>query len=265
MSGYALLTLLPNKGGERYALALLPPLAILGAMAISSVESTRLRRGLAVLALVAGTLNYAGITWESRLSSLTHHHFDVFPHAMPLEERERKGWPTGEALKALSGLRPSSSELGPFVEGTKSLDDARFVEAAYRRFLAREADSGSLKSYVESLRVRSRTEIVEEILHSKEFAARPLRVLVVPDHRVFNAATLRYLAELERLPLMFERPVRGDEPADAALIKEGGPQGPWPDALASPDVTEAVERRAGAVLSYPCPDGSRVLVLRLRP
>src|SRR3972149_5620954 len=38
-SGYALIAILPNKGGERYVLALLPPLAVFGARAISKVEA----------------------------------------------------------------------------------------------------------------------------------------------------------------------------------------------------------------------------------
>jgi len=58
-----------------------------------------------VLALAAGTLNYAGITWLSGLSSWTHHHFRPFPHAMPLEAHEIRGWPT---LGASSAERPSS-------------------------------------------------------------------------------------------------------------------------------------------------------------
>jgi hypothetical protein len=264
VSGYALLTLLPNKGGERYVLAFLPALAVLGALAISRIEPPVLRRSLAVFAVAMGALNYAGLTWKAELRAMTHHHFDVFPHAMPLEEHERRGWPTDEVLGTLVSLRPSPSESAGFIESTKDLDDERFVDEAYRRFLRRDAEEAGRKSYVESLRERSRADLVEEILRSDEFRSRPLRVLVVSDHRVFNAATLNYLAELERRPLRFQRVVRGDELADAALVKKGGPQGPWPQSLPTAEVVAAVEVRFVPADAFTCPDGSRIVVLRIR-
>ncbi len=267
-SGYALLAILPNKGGERYVLALLPPLAVLGTRAISRVERPSVRGVLTVLALAAGTLNYAGITWPSDLSPLTHNHLRPFPHAMPLEAHEIRGWPTREVLQALSDLRESSvspSELESFVEGARGLDDEAFVDAAYREWLKRDPDPAGRKAYVESLPRRSRTEVIESILKSDEFRLRPLLVLVVPDHRVFNAATLQYLAESERRPLSFRRAGEGDgvAEADAAILKEGGPQGPWPDDRVPPEVLEAIESRASDRTGFRCPDGSRILVLPL--
>ena len=101
-----------------------------------------------VLALAAGTLNYAGITWLSGLSSWTHHHFRPFPHAMPLDAHEIRGWPTSEVLQALSDLRQKSlspSELDSFVESTRSLDDEAFVDAAYRAWLGRAPDPSGRK------------------------------------------------------------------------------------------------------------------------
>jgi hypothetical protein len=265
-SGYALIAILPNKGGERYVLALLPPLAVLGARAISKVEAPSVRRLLVVLTLAAGTLNYAGITWPSGLSSWTHHHFRPFPHAMPLDAHEIRGWPTSEVLQALSDLRQKSlspSELDSFVESTRRLDDEAFVDAAYRAWLGREPDPSGRKAYLESLAGRSRMEAIESIFRSEEFRLRPLRVLVVPDHRVFNAATLQYLAESERRPLSFRRVAQGDDiaEADAAILKEGGPQGPWPNDIVPPEILETIESRAGDSMGFRCPDGSRILVL----
>ncbi len=267
-SGYALLTILPNKGGERYVLALLPPLAVLGAIAISGVETRAARGALVGVALAASVLNYAGITWNSELSAWTHNHHNPFPHAMPLEEHERRGWPTTNVLETLGELRESafsSSGLESFVERTRGLEDGAFVDETYRSWLGREADPEGRKAYMRSLQDRSRVELVESVLDSEEFRARPLRVLVVPDHRVFNAATLQYLAESDRLPLSFRRVARGDDEADAALIKEGGPQGPWPDSLTSSETVRAIEKRASEATRFPCPDGSRVLVMRLQP
>ncbi len=265
VSGYALLAILPNKGGERYVLALLPPLAVLGARAISKVEAPSVRRSLVVLALTAGTLNYAGITWPSALSSWTHHHFSVFPHAMPLEAHEIRGWPTSQVLQALSDLRQQSlspSELESFVESARGLDDEAFVEAAYREWLRREPDPAGRAAYLESLASRSRAQVIESLLRSDEFRLRPLRVLVVPDHRVFNAATLQYLAESERRSLSFQRAALAE--ADAAIVKEGEPQGPWPDSLPSQEILDAIESRSSDRIGFRCPDGSRILVLSLR-
>jgi len=265
-SGYALLAILPNKGGERYVLALLPPLAVLGARAISRVEAPSLRRFLVVLALAAGTLNYAGITWSSAVSAWTHHHLRPFPHAMPLEANSGP-WPASEVLRALSDLRRTTfsiSELEHFVEGTRGLDDEAFVEASFREWLRREADPPGRKAYVEDLAGRSRMEIVESIVLSEEFRKRPVRVLVVPDHRVFNAATLQYLAESDRRPLSFRRPTKADDVADAVLLKEGGPQGPGPGAVVPPEILDAIMNRAGDGALFPCSDGSRILLLPLR-
>jgi hypothetical protein len=64
--------------------------------------------------------------------------------------------------------------------------------------------------------------------------------------------------------LRFQRVVRGDELADAALVKKGGPQGPWPQSLPTAEVVAAVEVRGVEADSFPCPDGSRIVVLRIR-
>jgi len=264
-SGYLLLAILPNKGGERYVLALLPALAVLGALAISAIESTPARRAFVVLAVAAGALNYTGITWPSALSSWTHNHLLPFPHAMPLEAHELRGWPTRDVLQTLSDLRRRSfspSEPERFVETTRHLDDGGFVEAAYREWLGRDADPNGREAYVERLSQGSRLQVIESLLQSDEFRRRPLRVLVVPDHRVFNAATLQYLAESERLSLSFRRADLGE--ADAAILKEGGPQGPWPGSFVSTEIVEAIERGAGGRTGFPCPDGSRIVVLSLR-
>ncbi len=264
-SGYALLAILPNKGGERYVLALLPALAVLGALAISNVESAFARRTLVALAVAAGALNYAGITWPSALSQWTHNHLLPFPHAMPLEAHELGGWPTREVLRSLGDLRRRSvspSRLERFVEGARDLDDRAFVDAAYREWLRRDPDPEGRAAYVERLAKGGRREVIESLLQSDEFRLRPLRVLVVPDHRVFNAATLQYLAESERRPLSFRRADLGA--ADAAILKDGGPQGPWPGDVVSREIVEAIQSRADERAAFPCPDGSRILVLSLR-
>jgi hypothetical protein len=184
---------------------------------------------------------------------------------MPLEAHELGGWPTREVLRALGDLRQRAlfpSGLERFFESTRGLDDRGFVDAAYREWLRRDPDPQGRAAYVERLAKGDRREVIESLLQSDEFRLRPLRVLVVPDHRIFNAATLQYLAESERRSLSFRR--ADLEGADAAILKEGGPQGPRPGSAVAREIVEAIERDAGERIGFPCPDGSRILVLSLR-
>ena len=61
--GYAILTVVPNKGAERYALPLLPPLALLLAGSIEGLRPPWARRGMVIVAVAVGTFNYVGITY----------------------------------------------------------------------------------------------------------------------------------------------------------------------------------------------------------
>jgi 4-amino-4-deoxy-L-arabinose transferase-like glycosyltransferase len=62
--GYAILTVVPNKGGERYALALLPPIALLLAGSIEGLGHRWLRQSVMVLAIAIGAFNYIGLTYR---------------------------------------------------------------------------------------------------------------------------------------------------------------------------------------------------------
>jgi hypothetical protein len=104
----------------------------------------------------------------------------------------------------------------------------------YHLLLKREPDAKAFQKYVAARRGGTMTSeaFIEEILTSREFRSRSLRVLVVPDHPLLNASTLRYYAEVERLPVIFshigEGPVeqRRLQEYDCALTKSGGYQGP---------------------------------------
>ncbi|MGH9333756.1 MAG: hypothetical protein ACRD21_08405, partial [Vicinamibacteria bacterium] len=121
-SGYLLLTVLPNKGGERYLLALLPPLAVITALAIAAISAPQVRRSAAALALAAGAINYVGLTWQSPLTAWTHHHFGTFPHNQPLRPSEMQGWPVDAVLDSLTEIRdkklapPSPADVERFIE-----------------------------------------------------------------------------------------------------------------------------------------------------
>jgi hypothetical protein len=97
-------------------------------------------------------------------------------------------------------------------------------------------------------------------------------VLVAPDHRVFNASTLRYEAEAGRRPLSFVHLASAralDERLwefDAGLVKEGGSQGPPHELHALSAVEHALRRHAldwEASDTYECPDGSRIRVVAM--
>jgi hypothetical protein len=224
-SGYLLLTLLPNKGGERYVLALLPPIAVIAARSISAISAKAVRTAILAAALLAGIVNYVGLTWEGFFTAWTHHHFGTFPHSQPLRPEEARGFPVEELLDSLVRMREqklaSPPEVREFVLETSSRTDDEFLRAAYRRFLGRDPDPAGLEAY----RKEPRATIVESLVSSEEYRSRPLRVQVVPDHRVLNAATLTYLAVRDRLPLSFHHsPSEGIVPdawlewdADAAL------------------------------------------------
>jgi hypothetical protein len=204
-SGYLLLALLPNKGGERYVLALLPPIAVIGSRSISAIPARGARAAVLAAALLSGSLNYIGLTWEGPLTVWTHHHFGTFPHSQPLRAADLRGWRVEGLLASLVEIRERKLAYPPEVTGflleTSSLGEDEFLEVAYRRFLGRSPDSAGLEAY----RKEPRAAVLESLVSSEEFRTRPLRVLVVPDHRLVNAATLSYLAERDRLPLSFHR------------------------------------------------------------
>jgi dolichyl-phosphate-mannose-protein mannosyltransferase len=73
VSGYALLTVASNKGDARYALSLLPPIALIVAGGLDRIHHAGSRRALTVAVLVVGLFNYVALTcglpaaWAERL------------------------------------------------------------------------------------------------------------------------------------------------------------------------------------------------------
>jgi hypothetical protein len=108
------------------------------------------------------------------------------------------------------------------------------VRLLYRLFLGREPQQRELQKYIDPLRRRelNRDVLIEIFKGSKAFKARRARVLVVPDHPQFNASTLRYYAEVDRLPLEFTHILDGPITAERLqrnefiLTKSRGYQGP---------------------------------------
>jgi hypothetical protein len=287
--GYVILTVVPNKEGERYVLSLLPALAVLLAGAIATIASRPLRSGFTAAAVAIGAFNYAGLTYgpayPARAVSLPPLEIvsHEFPHYVAFRESLGPGpgrpWPIRDAFAALeqrAGELRARPARDPHVlerlGRARRAGDREYVAAAYRLLLKREPEASGVAAYVADLRRGALTHegVVESIRLSDEYRERPLRVLVVPDHPALNASTLLYYAVLERRTLGFEGPRAGLESRDglldfdAALVKQGGSQ-------ALPHVVGDVERlraelrrEAGAQAlrpAFPCPDGSQLEIV----
>ncbi len=179
--GYGILTVVPLKGEERFAQALLPPLALLLSGSIEGIQHRWLRGGVMVAAIGIGAFNYIGLTYEPRLIPRTHY---LHPFAVISFEYPHYSW-------IRSKLHLSQGTHWPILDVLSLLAD-----------LSARVKTGEVK------------------------------VLVVPDHPVFNASTLRYYAEVYRSPLIFSHisdgPINRDrlQEYDFVLVKSGGYQGP---------------------------------------
>lgn len=286
--GCLILTLVPNKGGEHYVLSLLSGLAVLLAGRIAGIASSRVRGAAAAAAVAIGCFNYAGLTYGPaypprlvkagplEIVSLQFPSYVGFRAS--LEPGPGRPWPVHDVVATLAqhaadlrALPASSVQAHARLQQARLAGDRAYVATAYRLLLKREADVPGTAAYLADLRNGLGYEHVPESLRlSDEFRERPLRVLVVPDHSVFNASTLLYQAVLERRPVVFVGPQAGlDSPDglwdfDAAIVKRGGNQG-LPHAL--PDVERLLveldrggpPRRLGD--AFACPDGSLVEIV----
>jgi hypothetical protein len=248
VGGYLALSLVPNKAGDRYPVALLPPIAALLATALLRWPAPRTRRALVAAALLLGSWNTLSLTiplpFRSQLALrpprrplILHRPGAVWvrnPLPLPL-----LGWPTREVVSSLAGARAAILRLGAARalalgsgRGAGSVEDQ--VRLAYRHVLRRPAEPYQASAHAEALAygVLSEASLVERLLDSTEWRSRSLHVLVLPDHPFVNASTLNYYAVLDGRPLLFVRdtgqPVSRDElPGyDVVVAKAGGYQGP---------------------------------------
>ncbi|MGH8070509.1 MAG: glycosyltransferase family 39 protein [Candidatus Entotheonellia bacterium] len=219
--GYAVLTAVPLKNG-RQTLALLPPLALLLAGCIDSLDTRWLRRSVLVIAMMVGTVNYVGTTYETPLIPkevsilppfffIKHqysHYSWIRSYLHPSADTQ---WPIEDILFILArraaGIEERNIESGriQFPNRAQSLSSEAYVWLVYYQLLKREPDEKESRGYVEALRegTLTREGIFDAIIASSEYRERPSRILVVPLHPVFNAGTLQYYAELRRYPLSF--------------------------------------------------------------
>jgi hypothetical protein len=283
LAGYLLLTLSRNKTADRYVVFLVPPVAVLMAGALARLPRGGWRRVALSAALLMGLENYVALTWPGA-------GFPLLAWRPPLvltPSRPRQAWlrtetqvpETGWPLPAIvetlwRSAGATKARLLPVLlaETPRGDPPEEQVRAAYRRLLRRQADPLGLDTYSRELRngTRSSAQLLEALAASDEFAARPLRVLVVPDHPFANASTLRYYAEVARAHVAFDGvdpvqlPPLPLEEFDALVVKDGGYQGPAFSTRHVPWV-EARLRTGGAPFeqpptAFPCPDGSSLLV-----
>lgn len=285
LGGYVLLSLMRNKTADRYVLFLLPPLAVLGARAIVGLPRGGWRRAVLAAAVLMGCANYAALTWpQAGLELLSWSPPGGLKAYRPRQQwlRMEPGvpegdWPLVPIVTTLSGMKDATkarlvaSLTTDGLPGAPVSSPEERVRAAYRRLLRREPDPQGLRAYARELRegVAGPTHLFRSLAASHEFAARPLRVLVVPDHPFLNVSTLRYYAEVARAPVAFDHlesgPV-GPWPLayyDVLLVKDGGYQGP---AFSTTHVPWFEAQLHGGhagferAASFPCPDGSQALV-----
>ena len=248
--GYAVLTVVPNKGGERYALALLPPIALLLAGSIEGLGHRWLRQSVMVSAIAIGVFNYIGLTYGLPLIPQRWYFppWTVIGHEYPhyswirstLPDSTSLQWPIHDILSILAD--DSAKITSRIVEAVRSgslgrtegLSIDEDVQMLYRILVKREPGKKSRQRYADALREGkiTRDALIEIILASPEFRALRAKVLVVPDHPLFNPSTLHYYAEVYRFPLAFfhisDNPISREQLQgyDFVLVKNGGYQGP---------------------------------------
>ncbi len=283
---YAALTLSRNKAPDRYTLVLLPPLAVWAAGRLVSLPSARWRRAGLAAALLAGAANFVGLTWETgiRLQWRYLPPFALRAYAPPQAWLRSTAvlsadWPIDRVLRELTALRAGAVN-GMAVGGVQwqdgALATAEDVRHAYRVLLKREPDEAGLLAYEQEIAAgaMSRAQLAQSMLQSDEARERPLHVLAAPQHFLFNVNTLRYAAELERLPLLISPlpdPPIGPaelEAYDAVVVKEGTQAGAEGPAAATADLSALLAAEGSpfaGVAGLPGPDGSMIRIFTSIP
>jgi 4-amino-4-deoxy-L-arabinose transferase-like glycosyltransferase len=282
---YAALTLSRNKAPDRYTLVLLPPLAVWAAGRLVSLQPARWRRiGLAA-AVFAGAVNFVSLTWETGLPLQWRYvpPFAIRAYTPPQAWLRSTAflsaeWPSASVLRELAGIRAGALN-GIYAWAARQQDSApasiEDVQRAYRALLKREPDETGLLAYESDIASGSltRTQLAQSMAQSDEARSRPLHVLAAPQHLLFNVNTLRYAAEMERLPLLIsplpDTPIRlvDLEAYDVILVKDGtqaGAEGPAAGAANLSALLAEKDSPFAAVAGFPGPDGSMIRIFTTR-
>jgi 4-amino-4-deoxy-L-arabinose transferase-like glycosyltransferase len=286
--GYVILTLVPNKGEERYALPLLPPMALLISAAVMRIGRAWARHTVMGLIIIIGSVNYLGLTYglPGLPTKLAVNSMAIISHEYPhyswvsskVSATVDGQWPISAILATLAGhvqqrrmaeITELHQRLSHTAEGRSADED---VQQIYHLILRREPDKRGFEKHTRALRAGqlSRAGLIDLLRETPEYARQQARVLVVPDHPSFNASTLRYYAEAERLPLSFFHILDGPIAAerlqmyDFVLVKSSGYQGPEFSTRYTAQILAHVEREdSGFVIlsqRFAFPDGAYIVV-----
>jgi hypothetical protein len=286
--GYLALTLAPNKGEERYAQPLLPPLALLLSGGIEAIGRRWVRRGMIALTLVVGGFNYLGLTYDlpwipqrlyiSRLALISRE----YPHYSWVRSKTPAShdyhWPISAILSLLTDLTnlhklKAIADLHTiFRDRGEEMSIEEEIRIIYRAILQHEPGKRALQKDVAALRAGSLTRdaLIDTLIASAEFKNRRSKVLVVPDHPQFNASTLRYYAEVERVPLSFSHILEGPitpeqlQEYEFILVKDTGYQGPEFSTRYTAEIYERLLQPGSGFVSlaerFPFPDHSHIVI-----
>ena len=286
--GYAILTVVPNKGEERYAQPLLSPIALLLAGSVAAIGWHWLRRVMVLIVVAIGGFNYLGLTYGLPVipRQLYVHPLALVSHEYPhfswvrskIHRLPDTPWRISDILFVLANLYDKhriglERELcAPLTGPVPELTSAEDVRLIFRVLLQREPHRRELQGYTELLRQGklTRERVIELLKASAAFKNQRANVLVVPDHPLFNASTLRYYAEIDRLPLRFSHLVNGPITAERLqgyafiLTKPGGYQGPEFSTRYTNEIQAVLlQREVGFVAlpdHFPFPDGSPIVI-----
>jgi 4-amino-4-deoxy-L-arabinose transferase-like glycosyltransferase len=286
--GYIILSLVPNKGEERYAQPLLPPIALIISGAIMTIGHSWLRRTVMGLAVIIGGVNYLGLTYGlpglpprlsfSSVAIISHE----YPHYSwvrgKIPQTSDNQWPIAAILATLTELtnrhraRETAELRHRFRMTVQEPSVAEDVQQIYRVILRREPDKRGFQKHTTAVSAGrlSREGLIDLLRANAEFTHQRARVLVVPDHPSFNASTLRYYAEAERHPLSFFHILDGSIDAkrlqmyDFVLAKSSGYQGPEFSTQYTAQIQAHVEREASGFVLLPqrfsFPDDSHIVL-----
>jgi Domain of unknown function (DUF4214) len=286
--GYMILSLVPNKGEERYALPLLPPIALIISGAIMAIGNSWARCTVVGLAVIIGAFNHLGLTYGlpgfpprlsfSSVAIISHE----YPHYSWVRSKIPRSsdiqWPISPILMTLAELtnRHRTREIAElrnrFLMTAQEPSVAEDVQQIYRVILRREPDKRGLLKHTTAVSSgqMSRESLIDLLRANAEFARHWARVLVVPDHPSLNASTLRYYAEAERHPLSFFHILDGPIDAkrlqmyDFALVKSSGYQGPEFSTRYTAQIQAYVERKDSGFVRLPqrfsFPDDSHIML-----
>jgi hypothetical protein len=290
--GYVILTVVPNKGEERYAQPLLPPIALLMAGSIEAIGRLRVRRLVGGMVIAIGGFNYLGLTYGLPLipQRLYTYPFAIISHEYPhyswvrstISRQPDASWTISAILAVLVQLydeRRAKVESNLRVRLADLASEATSREAVrliYRSLVGREPRMREIEQYVAALRQGGLTHegLIEILKTSGEFKDRRASVLVVPDHPLFNASTLRYYAEVDRLPLRFSHILDGPITLERlhvyefVLDKQGGYQGPAFSTRYTDTIHAELRRTDSGFASledgFAFPDDSQIVIFAAR-